>query len=99
MSERFKIVEVAPEDAQAQESLGTKEKFWLRHDRLGLCLYKKSRSNTAGEDWSEKIAAELCGLLKLPHAEYELATCNGDMESSVDRFYLSMAISSLVMKF
>lgn len=78
MSEKFQIVEVAPEDAQAQESLGTKEKFWLRHDRLGQCLYKKSRSNTAGEDWSEKIAAELCGLLKLPHAEYELATCNGE---------------------
>lgn len=78
MSEKFQIVEVAPEDAQAQESLGTKEKFWIKHDRLGLCLYKKSRSNTAGEDWSEKIAAELCELLKLPHAEYELATCNGE---------------------
>jgi len=45
---------------------------------LGLCLDKKSRSNTAGEDWSEKIAAELCESIKLPHAEYELATCNGD---------------------
>ena len=78
MSEKFQIVEVAPEDAQAQESLGTKEKIWLKHDRLGQCLYKKSRSNTAGEDWSEKIASELCGLIKLPHAEYELATCNGE---------------------
>lgn len=78
MSEKFQIFEVSPEDAQAQESLGTKEKFWFKHDRLGLCLYKKSRSNTAGEDWSEKIAAELCELIKLPHAEYELATCNGD---------------------
>lgn len=78
VSEKFQIVEVSPEDAQTQESLGTKEKFWFKHDRLGLCLSKKSRSNTAGEDWSEKIAAELCELIKIPHAEYELATCNGD---------------------
>jgi hypothetical protein len=78
VSEKFPIIEVSPEDAQEPESLGTKEKFWFRHDRLGLCLYKKSRSNTAGEDWSEKIAAELCGLIKLPHAKYELATCNGE---------------------
>jgi hypothetical protein len=42
---------------------------------LGLCLYKKARQNT-GEDWSEKIAAELCKLIKLPHAEYELAIFN-----------------------
>lgn len=50
------------------KSLGTNEKFWFRHEQLGLCLYKKSRSKTAGEDWSEKIAAELCQLLKLPRS-------------------------------
>ncbi len=44
---------------------------------MGLCLYKKARQNT-GEDWSEKIAAELCQLLQLPHTEYELAVFNGE---------------------
>jgi hypothetical protein len=78
VTERFQIFEVSLEAPEEQESLGTKEKFWFRHDKLGWCLYKKSRSKTAGEDWSEKIAAELCRLLKLPHTEYELATCNGE---------------------
>jgi hypothetical protein len=78
VTERFQIFEVSLEAPEEQESLGTKEKFWFRHEQLGWCLYKKSRSKTAGEDWSEKIAAELCRLLKLPHAEYELATCNGE---------------------
>jgi hypothetical protein len=78
VTERFQIFEVSLEAPEEQESLGTKEKFWFRHEQLGWCLYKKSRSKIAGEDWSEKIAAELCRLLKLPHAEYELATCNGE---------------------
>lgn len=78
MKERFQIFEVSLEAPEEQESLGTKEKFWFRHEQIGWCLYKKSRSKTAGEDWSEKVAAELCRLLKLSHAEYELATCNGE---------------------
>jgi hypothetical protein len=78
VTEKFQIFVVDPDVYDRQESLGTKEKFWFSHEQLGRCLYKKSRSNIAGEDWSEKIAAELCRLLKLPHAEYELATCNGE---------------------
>lgn len=78
MTEKFKIFAIAPDVYDRQESLGTKEKFWFSHQELGRCLYKKSRSNVAGEDWSEKIAAELCRLLRLPHAEYELATCDGE---------------------
>jgi hypothetical protein len=76
--EKFQIFVVDPDVYDEQESLGTKEKFWFSHEQLGRCLYKKSRSNLAGEDWSEKIAAELSRLLKLPHAEYELATCNDE---------------------
>jgi hypothetical protein len=78
VTEKFQIFVVDPDVYNEQESLGTKEKFWFSHEQLGRCLYKKSRSNIAGEDWSEKIAAELCRLLKLPHAEYELATCNDE---------------------
>ncbi|AFZ23917.1 HipA-like protein [Cylindrospermum stagnale PCC 7417] len=77
MLEPFPIIEVPPDASQHIEDLGTKEKFWFRHQDLGHCLFKKARPNT-GEDWAEKIAAELCELLGLPHAYHELATLNGD---------------------
>ena len=54
------------------ETLGSKYKFWFQHQELGRCLYKQARQNL-GEDWAEKVASELCELLGLPHAIYELA--------------------------
>jgi len=59
----------------------------VHHEELGLCLYKKARKNT-GEDWSEKIAAELCKLIKLPHAEYELASFNNEKGTISKSFLL-----------
>ncbi|TVP56686.1 MAG: HipA-like protein [Nodularia sp. (in: Bacteria)] len=76
MTEQFPIIEIPPDAPEADEDLGTKEKFWFRYQNLPY-LYKKTRQNT-GEDWSEKIASELCNLLDLPHAVYELATFNGE---------------------
>jgi hypothetical protein len=73
MTTRFPIIEVPDNAAQAQEAMGTKFKFWYTHPDLGDCLFKRARPNT-GEDWSEKIAAELCEQLGIPHATYELAT-------------------------
>ncbi|MEM6254668.1 MAG: HipA-like protein [Cyanobacteria bacterium P01_D01_bin.156] len=73
MPEPFPIIEISANTDQDQEPMGTKQKFWLRHPDLGQCLFKVARPKT-GEDWSEKIAAELCDLLGLPHARYELAT-------------------------
>ncbi|BBD67139.1 hypothetical protein NIES4072_55680 [Nostoc commune NIES-4072] len=77
MPEQFPLIEVPLDAPEADEDLGTKEKFWFRHQDLGRCLFKKARPNT-GEDWAEKIAAELCELLGLPHADYELAVYNDD---------------------
>ncbi|MHC4441130.1 MAG: HipA domain-containing protein [Planctomycetota bacterium] len=54
--------------------MGTKPKFWFFNKELGWSLFKECRHGT-GEDWAEKIAAELADLLGLPHARYELATC------------------------
>lgn len=56
------------------EQLGTKEKFWFycADDLENLQLFKYSRTGT-GEHWSEKCAAELCHLLHIPHAKYDLA--------------------------
>jgi hypothetical protein len=75
MSQPFPIIVVPTDAAVATEAMGTKFKFWFHHPEWGYCLYKQARSNT-GEDWAEKIASQLCELLKLPHARIELATWN-----------------------
>jgi hypothetical protein len=64
--------------AENREPLGSKQKLWLR-DPTGeepRVLFKYNRAGT-GEDWSEKIAAELADLLGLPHSRVELATFEG----------------------
>ncbi|WP_409306149.1 hypothetical protein [Pectobacterium sp. B1J-3] len=73
----FQLVVLSPV-ANDLEQLGTKEKFWFyySHDTTTLQLFKYSRLGT-GEHWSEKCAAELCHLLNIPHASYELAKYNG----------------------
>ena len=68
----FSIIRVPDEVANSLEQLGTKPKFWFRDERSVNCLFKEVRKGT-GEDWSEKVASELCELLGLPHATYELA--------------------------
>ncbi len=80
MTDEFPILLVTQEayEASSQETLGSKYKFWFYHEELGRCLYKQSRPNL-GEDWAEKVVSELCKLLGLPHAVYELAlTWEGD---------------------
>ncbi len=69
----YQVIVVTQEKYELRENeyLGTKDKFWFKHENLDY-LYKQARSNI-GEDWAEKVAAELCEILGLPHAEYELA--------------------------
>ncbi len=71
------VTEKAYEES-SNEILGSKYKFWFYHEEFGRCLYKQNRVNL-GEDWAEKVASELCELIGLPHAVYELAsTWKGD---------------------
>ena len=86
MVEKFTIINIAPDAPEESEAMGTKEKFWFYDKKLGFCLYKKARQNT-GEDWSEKIAAELCNLIGLPHAKYELALFNNE-KGTVSKSFL-----------
>ncbi len=72
MNNEYEIFMVPDDAPQRIEEMGTKLKFWYEDQKLGQCLYKQARENT-GEDWSEKAACELCKLLDLPHANYELA--------------------------
>lgn len=67
----FTIIEVPEESADLPEQLGTKFKFWFRNASGDKHLFKEGRPHT-GENWAEKVAAELCSLLGLPAAGYEL---------------------------
>jgi hypothetical protein len=60
---------------EKMEYLGTKAKARFANplDSTRLYLFKEARAKT-GEDWSEKIACELAGLMGLPHGHYELAS-------------------------
>lgn len=75
MTSEFPILLVSQKayEESSNEVLGSKYKFWFYHQEFGRCLYKQSRENL-GEDWAEKVASELCKLLGLPHAIYELAS-------------------------
>jgi hypothetical protein len=67
-------IQTVPIDARDElEEIGSKAKFWYEPAGQGRrqWLFKESRVEQ-GEDWSEKIAAELADLLGLPHAVYDL---------------------------
>lgn len=62
-----------PDDAPSQlEQLGTKTKFWFRDQNGQSMLFKEGRPGT-GENWAEKVCCEICRLIDIPHATYELA--------------------------
>ncbi|CAK0739151.1 conserved hypothetical protein [Gammaproteobacteria bacterium] len=66
-----------PDDAsELSEQLGSKKKFWCRIKEQRY-LFKVGRQGT-GENWAEKVAAELANLLGVPHALYDLAVCKGE---------------------
>jgi hypothetical protein len=68
----FPVVIIPENVLHAMEQLGTKPKFWFWDSSPIETLFKEARPHT-GEDWAEKIASELCELLCLPHAHYDLA--------------------------
>ncbi|MGD0138176.1 MAG: HipA domain-containing protein [Tepidisphaeraceae bacterium] len=72
MSQLYPII-ILPRDAPSRvEQMGTKEKFWVEHTDGNRWLFKYNRRGH-GDDWSEKIACEIAGVLGLPHAHVELA--------------------------
>jgi hypothetical protein len=72
----YQIVDVPDHVADLPEQTGTKPKFWFQDNHSDNYLFKEGRSK-AGDDWSEKVASDLCGLLELPHVAYELAVWRG----------------------
>ena len=70
----YDVVTVPPDAADTLEHVGSKRKFWYTRSSDNAeeeWLFKAARQDT-GEDWAEKVAAELCTLIDLPHATYEL---------------------------
>lgn len=65
----YPIISIRDDASEAPEQVGTKYKFWYDdHQRM----FKLGREGT-GEHWAEKVACEVCALLGLPHASYDLA--------------------------
>jgi hypothetical protein len=76
----YPVITVPDEAGDILEQLGTKPKFWFRDANSNRCLFKLKRSggeDATGEDWSEKVASELCEILGLPHAHYDFAIWKG----------------------
>lgn len=78
--EHYQIKNISGRIPDLIEQMGTKEKYWFLEssndwywDYSGDRFLFKSGREATGENWAEKIAAELCDLLDLPHADYHLA--------------------------
>jgi hypothetical protein len=88
--EPYSIIDLQAQWVRADEPMGTKDKAWfLLPGRNERWLFKYARVNKAvstGEHWAEKIAAEVAGLIGIPHCEVELARFEGRMGSLSLRF-------------
>lgn len=96
MTDYYPIVEVRHEWIDADEAMGTKDKFWFRRPAAPEppWLFKYPRPGT-GEHWSEKIAAETASLLEIPYAAVELAELYSDAnEPAADRGSISQSFVS-----
>lgn len=74
----FTIRDATTMPVVGEETLGSKEKDWLLPEvgSADLLLWKACRNDT-GDDWAEKLAEQLAGMIKVPHARVELATRKG----------------------
>ncbi len=59
---RYRIISVPRDAPGREEPMGSKRKFWFRDENQQRCLFKFNRIDH-GEDWAEKIAAELASAL------------------------------------
>jgi hypothetical protein len=80
----FEIIQVDPDSLVGDEQLGSKSKFWFEMNGHRW-LFKMARENT-GEDWAEKIAAEIAGSAHVQAAYVELAQYRGHRGSATLSF-------------
>ena len=82
----FPILDVSSWPTYSEEQVGSKRKRWLfgRDGNRWLVKFPRPRS---GEHWAEVVAAAVCELLRIPHAEVELAMLHGE-SCTVSRSFL-----------
>ncbi|MGZ5003926.1 MAG: hypothetical protein ACXWG7_00220 [Chthoniobacterales bacterium] len=85
----YSVFQLHLESSDRVEELGSKPKFWVRLPDYSW-LFKFGRPGT-GEDWAEKIGAEVGELLGVPHARVELATF-GEKHGSVSRSFVQAGV-------
>jgi len=90
----YPVFQLQLESSERIEELGSKAKFWVRLPDDSAWLFKFGRAET-GENWAEKLGAEVAGLLGLPHAHVELATFE-NKHGSVSRSFLPTEGTELV---
>ena len=75
----YQIISVVPDQFADIEQLGSKDKFWFWLDdekwifKEAQVILTSQGDVPTGEDWAEKIAAEIAELLGIPAARVELA--------------------------
>jgi hypothetical protein len=89
----FEILVVDSLPIIGDEQLGSKNKFWFLQGQERW-LFKESRAGT-GEDWSEKIAAEVARLANVSAAAVDLAIFRGRV-GSASRSFIARDDESLV---
>ncbi len=82
----YPIIAISDPGGERSEPMGTKRKFWSTWDNQRW-LFKYNRPDH-GEDWSEKIAAELGRLLQIPCATVQFARC-ADSPGVVSRNFIN----------
>ena len=71
----FEIIDIPVDAREDTEQLGSKSKFWVLLDDKRW-LFKEARKST-GEDWAEKVAAEIAREIGVDAATVELASYQG----------------------
>ena len=69
----YPVIETSRWEVLSVEEMGSKPKFWLMDPDGTKWLFKHRHRPNVGDDWAEKIAAEVAGTLGIPHATVELA--------------------------
>lgn len=83
----YQIVNIPSEAREDTEQLGSKPKFWVLLPD-GRWLFKEARPNT-GEDWAEKVAAEVARAIGIRAATVELASF-GERRGCISRNFVDV---------
>ena len=89
----FSILQVTLDDTIRDEQLGSKPKFWFSQDGHRW-LFKEARPNT-GEDWAEKLGAEIAHRVGISVANVELAA-SGERRGCASQNFLMPDVEDLI---